>query len=98
MAQPLSPSRNLPRYQMQCVDCHNRPRYAFELPERAVDEAMGLGTSFSTLPFVKKKAVELLRVKYSSNAEASRLILAILARFYEQTYPVISVAACRGRL
>ena len=34
---------NLPRYQMQCVDCHNRPTHTFELAERAVDEAMGLG-------------------------------------------------------
>ena len=81
----------LPRYQMQCVDCHNRPTHAFELPERAVDRALGLGQLSVTLPFIKKKAVELLKAKYSSNEEASRMIPAALARFYQQSYPAISL-------
>ncbi len=86
---------NLPRYQMQCVDCHNRPTHAFELPERAVDEAMGLGSISPTLPFVKKKALELLKANYSSNAEASGVIPATVARFYQQSYPVISSQRAR---
>ncbi|MGO9518312.1 MAG: cytochrome c3 family protein [Candidatus Korobacteraceae bacterium] len=81
---------NLPRQVMQCVDCHNRPTHTFELPERAVDNAMGLGRISPTLPFIKKEAVELLKAKYSSNDEASRLIPASLTRFYQQTYPAIS--------
>src|SRR5271157_4365717 len=80
----------LPSYQMQCVDCHNRPTHVFELPERAVDNAMGLGQISTTLPFIKKKAVELLKAKYSSNDEASRIIPAFLTRFYQQNYPAIS--------
>jgi len=80
----------LPRYQMQCVDCHNRPTHAFELPERAVDRAMGLGNISTTLPFIKKEAVELLKANYSSNAEASRVIPATLTRFYQQRYTVLS--------
>jgi hypothetical protein len=78
---------NLPRYQMQCVDCHNRPTHTFELPERAVDRAMGLGLISPTLPFIKKKAVELLKASYLSNEEASRTIPEALARFYQQSYP-----------
>ena len=81
---------HLPRYQMQCVDCHNRPTHTFELPERAVDRALGLGQISVTLPFVKKKAVELLKAKYSSNEEASSSIPAALARFYQQSNPSIS--------
>src|SRR5208337_974734 len=81
---------NLPRHVMQCVDCHNRPTHTFELPERAVDTAMGLGRISPTLPFNKKKAIELLKATYSSNAEASRVIPATLARFYQQTYQAIS--------
>jgi nitrate/TMAO reductase-like tetraheme cytochrome c subunit len=80
----------LPRYQMQCVDCHNRPTHTFELPERAVDNAMGLGQISTTLPFIKKKAVELLKANYSSNQEASRTIPAALADFYKQSYPDIA--------
>jgi hypothetical protein len=78
---------SLPRYQMQCVDCHNRPTHTFELPERAVDEAMGLGRISPTLPFIKKKAVELLKAGYSSNEEASRIIPAALTHFYEESDP-----------
>jgi NapC/NirT cytochrome c family, N-terminal region len=85
---------NLPLYQMQCVDCHNRPTHTFELPERAVDQALGLGQISVTLPFIKKKAVELLKANYSSNEEASRSIPAALARFYEQSNP--SVASRRS--
>ena len=81
---------NLPRYQMQCVDCHNRPTHAFELPERAVDQAMGHGSISTTLPFIKKKAIELLKANYSSNAEASRVIPETLTRFYQQRFTVIS--------
>jgi nitrate/TMAO reductase-like tetraheme cytochrome c subunit len=81
---------SLPRYQMQCVDCHNRPTHTFELPERAVDRAMGVGRISPTLPFVKKNAVELLKAQYSSNEEASRTIPATLARFYQESDPAIS--------
>ncbi len=81
---------NLPRHVMQCVDCHNRPTHTFELPERAVDTAMGLGRISPTLPFIKKTAVELLKATYSSNQEASHVIPATLARFYRETYPAIS--------
>ena len=81
---------HLPRYQMQCVDCHNRPTHTFDLPERAVDRALGLGQISATLPFVKKKAVELLKAKYSSNEEASGAIPAALARFYQHSNPSVS--------
>ncbi|HMK30527.1 MAG TPA: NapC/NirT family cytochrome c [Terriglobales bacterium] len=81
---------SLRRYQMQCVDCHNRPTHTFELPERAVDRAMGLGSISPTLPFIKKKAVELLKAKYSSNEEASKIIPATLVDYYRQSDPVMS--------
>src|SRR5262249_30751082 len=47
---------SLPRFQMECVDCHNRPTHTFELPERAIDEQLGLGRISASLPFIKKKA------------------------------------------
>jgi hypothetical protein len=81
---------NLPRYEMQCVDCHNRPTHTFELPERAVDRAMGLGRISPALPFVKKKAIELLKANYASNEEASRAIPEELTRFYQQSDPSLT--------
>jgi hypothetical protein len=46
---------SLPRHQMQCVDCHNRPTHTFELPERAVDRAMGLGRISPPCPSSRRK-------------------------------------------
>lgn len=80
----------LPRYEMQCVDCHNRPTHTFELPERAVDRALGRGQICSSLPFIKKKAVELLKANYTSNEEASRKIPAALTEYYRQSDAAVS--------
>jgi hypothetical protein len=81
---------SLPRYQMQCVDCHNRPTHAFELPERAVDRALGLGHISPTLPYIKKNAMELLKANYASNEEAAHAIPAKLVGFYRDRYPSVS--------
>ena len=35
---------------MDCMDCHNRPSHTFELPERALDEAMAAGHISAKLP------------------------------------------------
>lgn len=82
--------KNLPRYEMQCVDCHNRPTHTFDLPERAVDQAMGTGRISPTLPYIKKQAIELLKANYASNQEASRLIPENLTGFYQDKYPAIA--------
>ena len=60
----------LPKHTMQCVDCHNRPAHTFERPERAVDRALVLGDLPASLPFMKKRAVELLRATYADEAAA----------------------------
>jgi len=81
---------SLPRYQMQCVDCHNRPTHAFELPERAVNQSLGLGHISPSLPYVKKKAMELLKINYATNQDATSDIPVRLAAFYRDKYPAIS--------
>jgi hypothetical protein len=96
--------KDLPRYQMQCVDCHNRPTHSFELPDRAVDNAMALGQMPATLPFLKKKSVELLKTEYASNDEAATRIPSELTAYYRRDYPAIAseraadVAAAATRL
>ena len=80
----------LPRVTMQCFDCHNRPAHAFQLPDRAVDRALMLGRMSPGLPFVKKKAVEILQASYTSSAEAASKIPAALASYYESTHPEVS--------
>ena len=72
---------------MDCVDCHNRPTHAFELPHRGLDREIRAGGISRDLPFVKKKALELLKVKYSSQEEASKAIEAGLRSFYASEHP-----------
>jgi hypothetical protein len=72
---------------MDCMDCHNRPSHTFELPERALDEAMAAGRISPALPFVKKKSVELLRTEYADQEMALRRINEGLAEFYRSSYP-----------
>jgi nitrate/TMAO reductase-like tetraheme cytochrome c subunit len=72
---------------MDCIDCHNRPTHSFELPERALDEAMAQGRISPELPYIKKQAVELLKVKYPDRDAAARQIAASLNDFYSKSYP-----------
>jgi len=78
---------NLARYEMQCVDCHNRPTHTFESPERSMNNALALGEIATGLPYIKKKGVELLKASYGSNHEASEKLPAALVSFYKQNYP-----------
>jgi len=74
---------------MDCVDCHNRPTHAFDLPENAVDRQMGNGRISPELPFIRKKAVEVLKVNYSARDVAQQTIKEELNKFYRTNYPEI---------
>jgi len=91
LAQDAKPEsvRNLPHFDMQCVDCHNRPTHAFELPERAVNRALASGALSSTLPYIKKKSVELLKSEYAGSEEAAQKIRNGIVDFYREKYPEV---------
>lgn len=82
-------AKPLPKYDMQCVDCHNRPSHPFDLPDRAVDKAMALGDIPVNVPFIKKKSVELLKASYSTSQEAADKLPQTLVSFYRQSYPAV---------
>jgi hypothetical protein len=71
---------------MDCVDCHNRPTHAFELPESAVNKRMAAGFISPELPFIRKKAIELLKAEYSDRDSAKRQIIEGLTTFYRTSY------------
>jgi NapC/NirT cytochrome c family, N-terminal region len=83
---PQDSIKALPRYEMQCVDCHNRPTHAFDLPERAMDKALALGDVPVTLPFIKKKGVELLKADYRTSQDAAARLPDALVSFYQKSY------------
>jgi formate-dependent nitrite reductase cytochrome c552 subunit len=75
------------RRTMDCIDCHNRPTHAFQLPERAVNEAMALGRISPDLPFIHKKSIELLKITYPTREEAFARMDRDLTEFYKTKYP-----------
>jgi formate-dependent nitrite reductase cytochrome c552 subunit len=77
----------LPKFDMECVDCHNRPTHTFDLPERAMDKALGLGDIPVTLPYIKKQSVELLKANYATSTEAAAKLPTALVGFFQQNYP-----------
>ena len=79
----------LPRVTMQCFDCHNRPAHAFQMPDRAVDRAIMLGRMSSSLPFLKKRSVEVLTAEYASSAAAATGIPAAFVAKYQAEDPAV---------
>jgi hypothetical protein len=79
--------RSLPVFEMQCVDCHNRAAHAFELAERAVNQAIADGQIAAGLPFIKKESLVLLKTSYASSDEGAQEIPGALSKFYLLKYP-----------
>jgi len=72
---------------MDCMDCHNRPTHTFELPDRALDEAISRQQISASLPFIKKQALEALKADYPDRDTAKERIAQTLRNFYVTNYP-----------
>jgi len=77
----------LNKYEMQCVDCHNRPTHTFQLPDRAVNNALASGALPGDLPYIKKTSVEILKAQFATSEEAARKIPLALQSFYREKQP-----------
>jgi hypothetical protein len=88
-ATPGARTSGLPVRQMDCIDCHNRPTHTYELPERGIERAMNDGQISASLPFVRKKAVEILKAAYASPEQAEQKIPAAFEKFYQTKYPQV---------
>jgi hypothetical protein len=75
--------------EMDCMDCHNRPSHTFQLPDRAVDDAMEAGTISAELPFAKKQSVAILKTSYASSDDAANRIPATFEKYYRDQHPDI---------
>lgn len=77
----------LERREMDCVDCHNRPSHRFMLPDRAMDDAIEHARIPVTVPFIKKKGLEVLKKEYASREAATASIATELQAWYKANYP-----------
>jgi nitrate/TMAO reductase-like tetraheme cytochrome c subunit len=79
----------LPIREMDCMDCHNRPAHSYQLPDRAVDNAMSDGAISAALPFAKKTSLALLKRTYVSRAQAAVQIPSAFEKYYKETYAAV---------
>jgi hypothetical protein len=78
------------RRRMDCMDCHNRPSHQMApTAERAVNERLANGEIPTTLPFVRREAVKLLKATYPSEEAATEAIAKGLRDFYRGSYQPI---------
>ncbi len=73
---------------MDCIDCHNRTGHPIPPPEEMVDRAISDGLIPGDIPYIRAKAVELLKASYNRTAEAYAAIDGLLD-FYRVHYPQI---------
>jgi hypothetical protein len=79
----------IPKDEMDCMDCHNRPTHIYLPPESGVDRAMTTGLIPRTLPWVKKLVVDALVREYPTREKANEGLTAEITGFYRQKYPAI---------
>jgi hypothetical protein len=80
---------SLPKDDMDCMDCHNRPTHTFNPPEAAVDRAMSTGVIPRTLPWIKKVVVDALVREYPGRVKAHEGLRDEITRFYKERYPAV---------
>ena len=80
----------LPARVMDCIDCHNRPSHEYRDPLEFVDVAIAAGDIDSTLPFIKRVAVQACTREYVTSASAMDSIALQLRDYYSAEYPEIS--------
>ena len=85
---PLSPEQIAAagKRRMDCVDCHNRPAHVYLPPDVAVDQAFVSGRLDPSIPYLKRKAVEVLSGPYDTTPQALSSIDNSLTEFYKTNY------------
>jgi nitrate/TMAO reductase-like tetraheme cytochrome c subunit len=69
---------------MDCIDCHNRPAHVFPTANDAVEHALALGNLSSTLPNIKRIAVQaMLQKDITTDAVAPGKIAEFIKAKYE---------------
>jgi len=85
---PPGPSAHVPsQFDMQCVDCHNRPTHIYVPPDRAVDQSLLSRRIDASLPYIKQQGVTALTASYANTDQAVQGIATAVHNFYGSKYP-----------
>ena len=77
---------------MDCIDCHNRPAHSFHPPDEEIDAALDDGRVDTSLPFIKREGLRVLKSDYPSQQQARGGILRAIDQFYRAQYPEVASA------
>jgi hypothetical protein len=72
--------------EMDCIDCHNRPTHVYQMPNRALNDAMDLGKIDPALPSIKMIALEALEAAKGEPGDLEKISAHILEH-YEKNQP-----------
>ena len=72
---------------MDCMDCHNRPSHLYKSAPDYIDNALISGLIPKDIPFIKKAAMEALKVEYNDKDTALRTINESILTFYKDEHP-----------
>jgi nitrate/TMAO reductase-like tetraheme cytochrome c subunit len=75
------------KHLMNCIDCHNRAAHSFDTAENALNKAMANGRLNTSLPFLHREGLALIKADYASQEDAKSKITAGLENFYRSQYP-----------
>jgi hypothetical protein len=71
---------------MDCLDCHNRPTHIFDLPHRAMDQALASGALDADIPWLRKEGERVLR-EVTPDADTEARIAGRLRAIYAADHP-----------
>ncbi len=74
---------------MDCMDCHNRPSHLYKSPPDYIDNALISGLFPKNIPFIKKAAMEALKVPYTNKDTAMMTIKQTMLAFYKDEQPEV---------
>jgi hypothetical protein len=77
----------LPRYEVDCIVCHNRPTHIYPAPGPGVDQALASEFMDASLPWIKKTVVDALVRDYPDRAAARTGLREAITSFYAKGYP-----------
>ena len=81
--------------EMDCIDCHNRPTHIYLPPGVALDNKILSGQIDVSIPYIKKKAMEVIVREYSSQEQAKASIATEIQEFYDKNYPLVAPDALK---
>ena len=72
---------------MDCMDCHNRPTHVFLPAGEAVDQYMENGAISTSIPFIKREALKVVKKEYQNKKQAQVAINRHIFDWYTEKYP-----------